>query len=587
MKKLDTFKGKISAKSSDSHIRKTLNDLQQYLENYEEHDAAEIVKRFRDKSQNPKSHKDQLADKQHTKAYIERTQVLENIYKTIKKIQEDMVDEQDTSIKKRPGFFSRSAAKVKNVTKAGANKIKDFNPIDTISNLFSGLMNWKNLLPSLLSGLVSMLSGTVTGISGFLIGMLTSCLRWMARGTFKAGGFLVRAVFKGTKIIGKFALKGAKFFGGVLKRASSIVVRLVSRGLSKIGGLLSDLWRSIKEKVSPTSKRPGPGNSSSKVRIGKSSAGKAIKGARKPGTKINSKSNSKSWPGKAKEAIESIKTKVIPSLKKRGLTKIAGVLGKAVVKLSTRAVPFLGWGLLAYDAYSAAKRSNSLMQFGVNLLDEATGGLISAAIGTENAGEYIESLTFSEQTANSIDTNGTNITSSSPNSPSEQSSTLGNSTVGQDSIDLASSKMARVDGKIENIQNTNVTNNTQSNLSEFYNKFKQYKNFSYYYSKVLQGEMTVDQATRALEQNIEPMTSKSIEINSIDAENIKQAQQQAVAEAVRISAAMDNQVIGFATSATKAVASTTINNSMINIGDFNPNRRVRLDGNKGASVVQG
>ena len=41
--KLDTFKGKITSKSSPKEINKTLTELQAYLEKYEEKDAAKVV----------------------------------------------------------------------------------------------------------------------------------------------------------------------------------------------------------------------------------------------------------------------------------------------------------------------------------------------------------------------------------------------------------------------------------------------------------------------------------------------------------------------------------------------------------------
>ena len=148
--KLDTFKGKITSKSSPKEINKTLTELQAYLEKYEEKDAAKVVDELKSGSSKG-SHQDKILSKQFIKLYSRRTDTLERIAKSIKRMQEDLIDEQDTSIKKR-GIIGKAKSKViggLQATKNAISTVKDKakSGFDMLQGLMSNMLNLKNLLP--------------------------------------------------------------------------------------------------------------------------------------------------------------------------------------------------------------------------------------------------------------------------------------------------------------------------------------------------------------------------------------------------------------------------------------------------------
>lgn len=586
MRKLDTFKGKIDVtKDSKASIDKVLSNLQDYLKNYEETDAAEIVEQLKTVDKNA-SHQDKLLSQNFLKAYQTRTETLDRIEKSIKKIKEDLIDEQDT--KYRPGFFSRAKNKITKAARKTINvgksiKEKAEGTWDFISGLFSKLMNLRNLVPMLIAGAVSFVVGGVKKIAKGLVSMAFSVIKWTGILAFKVAKFVVKTAIGGLKFVGKLLWGSLKFVSGMVKSAGSWIIKIASMGLSKIGGLLSSLWKSIKEKVSPKAKTPGDKNASTS----NSRDAKSTNDSRKRNSKINGKGEDKGWFKKSKEALDSVKKKILPMLESKGLSKVAKAVGSSLLKLTTRAVPFLGWGLLAYDAYTAAKKSDSLTSFGVNLLDEISGGLISASLGDtgdKSAGQYIEALTMESNNSNSSVT-------------SAVSSVTGIATsVSKSSLDIASSSKysypAVVDAIPDNstriaIDGTEVPGDTTvAEFDSFYNKFHNHKHFQWYYNKLLSGEMTLQQATQAITQNIQPSVSNSINITNNRTQELQAAKDQAVAEAVRMAINLDKQVVSHTANMVHHVAVKTHQSTVV-AGDINPNHAIRHTGNRGAGDTQG
>lgn len=593
--KLDTFKSKITSKSSPKEINKTLTELQAYLEKYEEKDAAKVVDELKSGSSKG-SHQDKILSKQFIKLYARRTDTLERIAKSIKRMQEDLIDEQDTSIKKR-GIIGKAKSKViggLQATKNAISTVKDKakSGFDMLQGLMSNMLNLKNLLPMILGGITSMISGVVGGLISTVVGKVLKVVGWIGKIPFKIAGWLIKKVAKVGVAVGKMAFKAVKFIGGMIFKVGSKIAKFALKGLAKLGDMLGDAWRKIKAKVQsavkPKSKAPEP-KAKADAKTGKQASNNAKSQVQKA---AKSKGNEKGWLQKGKEAIESVKKKIIPSLEKTGSKGIAKAVSGALGKVASKAFPIIGWGLLAYDAYSAAKKSDSLTSFGVNLLDEASGGLISLALGNtdgKSAGQYIESLIESGISTDSNANNTSNSSSYSATAAAGASSIAGGV--------LNSPLMSMTNGALMSSDNSGVSvgqvqmlDNNGKPLSpeydRFYNEYHNHKSFSYYNDKIMKGEMTVQEAINALGSPVSPMVNSSTTIVNRKSEELRIVKESAVAEAVKISSMMDKTVISGVSGMVSGVAQSVTEVNM-NIGDTDPNRAITLNGNKAAGGYQG
>lgn len=595
-RKLDVFKGKITSKSTPKEIDKTLADLKAYLEKYEEKDAAKVVDELKSGSSKG-SHQDKILSKQFIKLYSKRTETLENIAKSIKKMQEDLVDEQDTSIKKR-GIIGTAKSKVVGGLKATKNAIstvadKAKSGFDMLGGLMSKLMDLKNLLPMILGGITSMIAGALSGIASFLFGKLFKVIGWIGKIPLKIAGWLIKKVGKVGLTVVKMAFKAVKFIGGMIFKVGSKIAKFALKGLAKLGDMLGNAWRKIKAKVksaiSPKSKADPKAKADAKSKTGKQASNNTKNQVQKA---AKSKGNEKGWLQKGKEAIESVKKKIIPSLEKTGSKGIAKAVGKALGKVASKAFPIIGWGLLAYDAYSAAKKSDSLTSFGVNLLDEASGGLISMALGNtdgKSAGQYIESLIeggiSTDANANNTSNNSSYSATAAVSASSVAGGVLNSPLMSMTNGALTSKDSSGVTvGEVQSVDNKG--NPLGPAYDQFYNEYHNHKSFSYYNDKILKGEMTVQEAISALGSPVSPMVNSSTTIVNRKTEELKMVKDAAVAEAVTISSAMDKTVVSGVSGMMTGVAQTVTNVHM-NVGNMDPNRAITLNGNKAQGDYQG
>lgn len=596
--KLDTFKGKITSKSSPKEINKTLTELQAYLEKYEEKDAAKVVDELKSGSSKG-SHQDKILSKQFIKLYARRTDTLERIAKSIKRMQEDLIDEQDTSIKKR-GIIGKAKSKLVGglqATKNAISTVKDKakSGFDMLQGLMSNMLNLKNLLPMILGGITSMISGVVGGLISTVVGKVLKVVGWIGKIPFKIAGWLIKKVAKVGVAVGKMAFKAVKFIGGMIFKVGSKIAKFALKGLAKLGDMLGDAWRKIKAKVQsavkPKSKAPEP-KAKADAKTGK--AGKQASNNAKSQVQkaAKSKGNEKGWLQKGKEAIESVKKKIIPSLEKTGSKGIAKAVSGALGKVASKAFPIIGWGLLAYDAYSAAKKSDSLTSFGVNLLDEASGGLISLALGNtdgKSAGQYIESLIESGISTDSNANNTSNSSSYSATAAAGASSIAGG-VLNSPLMSMTNSVLTKPDSSGVTVGEVQMLDNKGNPLGpmydRFYNEYHNHKSFSYYNDKIMKGEMTVQEAINALGSPVSPMVNSSTSIVNRKSEELRIVKESAVAEAVKISSMMDKTVISGVSGMVSGVAQSVTEVNM-NIGDTDPNRAITLNGNKAAGGYQG
>lgn len=596
--KLDTFKGKITSKSSPKEINKTLTELQAYLEKYEEKDAAKVVDELKSGSSKG-SHQDKILSKQFIKLYARRTDTLERIAKSIKRMQEDLIDEQDTSIKKR-GIVGKAKSKLVGglqATKNAISTVKDKakSGFDMLQSMMINMLNLKNLLPMILGGITSMIAGVVGGLVSKLVSKVLKVVGWIGKLPFKIAGWLIKKVAKVGVAVGKMAFKAVKFIGGMIFKVGSKIAKFALKGLAKLGDMLGDAWRKIKAKVksavSPKSKASADAKAKAdaKTKTGKQASNNTKSQVQKA---AKSKGNEKGWLQKGKEAIESVKKKIIPSLEKTGSKGIAKAVSGALGKVASKAFPIIGWGLLAYDAYSAAKKSDSLTSFGVNLLDEASGGLISLALGNtdgKSAGQYIESLI---EGGISTDSNANNTSNSSSYSATAAvgASSVAGGVLNSPLMSMTNSALTKPDSPGVSVGQVQMLDNNGKPLSpeydRFYNEYHNHKSFSYYNNKIMKGEMTVQEAINALGSPVSPMVNSSTTIVNRKSEELRIVKESAVAEAVKISSMMDKTVISGVSGMVSGVAQSVTEVNM-NVGDTDPNRAITLNGNKAAGGYQG
>ena len=596
--KLDTFKGKITSKSSPKEINKTLTELQEYLEKYEEKDAAKVVDELKSGSSKG-SHQDKILSKQFIKLYARRTDTLERIAKSIKRMQEDLIDEQDTSIKKR-GIVGKAKSKLVGglqATKNAISTVKDKakSGFDMLQSMMSNMLNLKNLLPMILGGITSMIAGVVGGLVSKLVSKVLKVVGWIGKLPFKIAGWLIKKVAKVGVAVGKMAFKAVKFIGGMIFKVGSKIAKFALKGLAKLGDMLGDAWRKIKAKVksavSPKSKASADAKAKAdaKTKTGKQASNNTKSQVQKA---AKSKGNEKGWLQKGKEAIESVKKKIIPSLEKTGSKGIAKAVSGALGKVASKAFPIIGWGLLAYDAYSAAKKSDSLTSFGVNLLDEASGGLISLALGNtdgKSAGQYIESLIEGGISTDSNANNTSNSNSYSATAAVGASSVAGG-VLNSPLMSMTNSVLTKPDSSGVTVGEVQMLDNKGNPLGpmydRFYNEYHNHKSFSYYNDKIMKGEMTVQEAINALGSPVSPMVNSSTCIVNRKSEELRIVKESAVAEAVKISSMMDKTVISGVSGMVSGVAQSVTEVNM-NVGDTDPNRAITLNGNKASGGYQG
>ena len=596
--KLDTFKGKITSKSSPKEINKTLTELQAYLEKYEEKDAAKVVDELKSGSSKG-SHQDKILSKQFIKLYARRTDTLERIAKSIKRMQEDLIDEQDTSIKKR-GIIGKAKSKLVGglqATKNAISTVKDKakSGFDMLQSMMSNMLNLKNLLPMILGGITSTIAGVVGGLVSKLVSKVLKVVGWIGKLPFKIAGWLIKKVAKVGVAVGKMAFKVVKFIGGMIFKVGSKIAKFALKGLAKLGDMLGDAWRKIKAKVksavSPKSKASADAKAKAdaKTKTGKQASNNTKSQVQKA---AKSKGNEKGWLQKGKEAIESVKKKIIPSLEKTGSKGIAKAVSGALGKVASKAFPIIGWGLLAYDAYSAAKKSDSLTSFGVNLLDEASGGLISLALGNtdgKSAGQYIESLI---EGGISTDSNANNTSNSSSYSATAAvgASSVAGGVLNSPLMSMTNSALTKPDSSGVTVGEVQMLDDKGNPLGpmydRFYNEYHNHKSFSYYNNKIMKGEMTVHEAINALGSPVSPMVNSSTTIVNRKSEELRIVKESAVAEAVKISSMMDKTVISGVSGMVSGVAQSVTEVNM-NVGDTDPNRAITLNGNKAAGGYQG
>lgn len=596
--KLDTFKGKITSKSSPKEINKTLTELQAYLEKYEEKDAAKVVDELKSGSSKG-SHQDKILSKQFIKLYARRTDTLERIAKSIKRMQEDLIDEQDTSIKKR-GIVGKAKSKLVGglqATKNAISTVKDKakSGFDMLQSMMSNILNLKNLLPMILGGITSMIAGVVGGLVSKLVSKVLKVVGWIGKLPFKIAGWLIKKVAKVGVAVGKMAFKAVKFIGGMIFKVGSKIAKFALKGLAKLGDMLGDAWRKIKAKVksavSPKSKASADAKAKAdaKTKTGKQASNNTKSQVQKA---AKSKGNEKGWLQKGKEAIESVKKKIIPSLEKTGSKGIAKAVSGALGKVASKAFPIIGWGLLAYDAYSAAKKSDSLTSFGVNLLDEASGGLISLALGNtdgKSAGQYIESLIEGGISTDSNANNTSNSYSYSATAAAGASSIAGG-VLNSPLMSMTNSALTKPDSSGVTVGQVQMLDDKGNPLGpmydRFYNEYHNHKSFSYYNNKIMKGEMTVQEAINALGSPVSPMVNSSTTIVNRKSEELRIVKESAVAEAVKISSMMDKTVISGVSGMVSGVAQSVTEVNM-NVGDTDPNRAITLNGNKASGGYQG
>lgn len=578
--KLDTFKGKITAKSTPQEISKTLSSLQEYLEKYEEKDASKVIEQLKT---NTGSHQDKLLSKQFIKLYSKRTEVLKDIAKSVKRMQEDLIDEQDTSIKKR-GIIGKAKSKVvgglrktKNAISTVADKAKS--GLDFIGDIFSKLSDLKSLIPMIIGGIASFITGIAGAIASFVLLKVLKVAKWIFKLPFKIAKFVIKNVAKLGKFVVKIAFKAVKFIGGMVVKLGVKLAKFTAKGLAKLREWLSNAWGKIKSKIS---------SKASKVtNTVKNAASKVSNTVKNQVQKLaKPKGDEKSWLKKGKEAIEGIKKKVIPSLEKAGSKGVAKAVGKALGKIASKAFPIIGWGLLAYDAYNASKKSDSLTSFGVNLLDEASGGLISLALGDtkgKDAGHYIEDLISGDEKPRGDQAgpvNGSNIASSGTSS---SGSSVNASNLTSDMNRILNYKDST---SSNNVTNVNNLKNSSSEYSSFYNNYNNNKNFSYYNEKVLNGDMTVQEAIEALSSPVQPLVNSTTNIENSKYEELKMVKDAAVAESTQIAAQMSKAVLNGSSNMISTVQQSNTEYNM-NFGDMNPNNKFLNNGNQAPGSYQG
>ena len=394
--KLDKFKGRIDfKKDSKAKIDRTLKQLSDYLNSYNEDEASKIIDEFVPAS-GPSDNKEYVNElKMHSK-------LMGTISYNLKKIREDLIDEQENKLKLGKAEWKNKGKDIIKTEKPLSPEAKKMqsNPLDWLK---------KNLLGNLLGSLLPK-----------LLKSLLSPIKWILAGLFAAGKLGAKLIMKGVKSV---IIAGLKAGGWIFKKVKGAFASLWSKyatpRLDAMTNKIKDLGASIlnkgknvlnKGKDLVKNKIKGIGEFFKKAgsRLGindlatkgmtkvKSAAGKAknlIKPAKIP------KALKKVWDV-LKKKVMSIGTKLGSALSRSpGAGKVlAKNLPKALGKFASKFIPGVGWALLAYAVYSAHKKSSGAVSFAVNLIDEVTGGLLGLGIQAgsdfngDNLGEYVSNL---------------------------------------------------------------------------------------------------------------------------------------------------------------------------------------------------
>lgn len=412
--KIDKFKGRLDFKNdSKDKISKTLSDLRDYLNKYGEDEAAAIVKQFEQSGGNN--------DKAHIefkKLYEVRTNVLKGIAADIKRIQKDLIDEQGQKAKSGKASWKTKGKEVLGKTKDIATKAKDkekslFDRIKDalFGNLLGALVG--KVLKAILKPLKWILAG-LFGIGKFGAKLVFKAVKGILFAGLKAGGW----IFK--KMTGVFSQLWTKFatpaLTGMADKIKSLSSSLLDKG-KDLTGKGKDVAGSAATKVADFIKGAGSKVATfvadSKVQQSAIKGFDAVKGfAGSAATKVvevgkgaagfMSKGIKASW-GILKDKVMSIGGKIVQAFSKKGGPAAGSAIAKKMPsilgKFASKFIPGIGWALLAYDVYSAFKKSDGAISFAVNLIDEVTGGLLGMAVSAsvtdfdgENLGAYISNL---------------------------------------------------------------------------------------------------------------------------------------------------------------------------------------------------
>lgn len=540
MKKLNKFKGKIDFSASPEQISKVLDELKSYLNSYGEDEAADIVEKLKGNSSGSKpSHQEKLQTKEFLKKYEDRNETLRKIAKSIKQIQEDLHDEQDTSYKKRgkvKSAVSKVYHKVTGAAKSVINKAKDFSLMDLLS-LGKGLLGILGSIGSFFSALPGMalglLGGGLVSLGLWVLGKFYSATKWFGKQLVRLGVWLVRTSIK----VGKWVWNQAKRLGKWVFEKTKGIAKWLWEGVTVaakwLGGKFKSVWEWLKKKTGFDTKKgptkptkPDPKNSKAKT-------------AATNGKKTPAKNKGKSWIDKGKEAVSKMK-EVAGKLGGKGFGKLAKAIGKAAAAVGTRAIPFAGWALLGYDAYQAARKSDSLINFGVNLLDEISFGAISTLVnfnGYDSVGHYVEAIMEGKinapaesESANSASTQSTANSSVNGNSvelarkemqenaKAKESETKKAKAAGKALLTSAEFKKLSEDGKLKYIYNNNLEKHTE---------------FDRLIEKWTNGEMTLDEVYQVISGGASPSKISNVPLASINQTEALAIKEAAVVEATQ------------------------------------------------------
>lgn len=408
MRKLDKFIGRITSKDPRAKIQKTLTDLENYLRQYEENEAAEIVEFFRESGSQGLSEQEINQQKEQRarveKGFKNHTHTLEKLYKKIAKIQEDLIDEQNTATKAgKANWVTKSKEKIKRVKESKSLEKLKKSPLQWLKEaLFGGMLGQlakallaKMSLPliaaatAILGGALAvgkwgfkLIAKTVTKLVTSALGKATDFLKLQARKTWDS--FIQPKV---SKVLDKIKPKNKR---GSRPPGSNQLPE--SRAMRSVGKFFESLSGQVQRAKSFGSQTLSKAKTSITNNITKAKDFAKSLGTKDPGfTKA-----SKGWSS-LKDRVLSIGNKILNRFKKTGAkgkvaSKLASKLPKAMGKFASKFVPGIGLALLAYDAYAAAKKSDSIVSFAVNLIDQVSGGLLGLGLGQENLGEYVSNL---------------------------------------------------------------------------------------------------------------------------------------------------------------------------------------------------
>ena len=576
--KLDTFKGKITSKSTPKEITKTLSSLQSYLEKYEEKEASAVIEQL--KFNKSGTHQDKVLSKQFIKLYSKRTEMLESIAKSVSKMQRDMIDEQDTSIKKIG--IRKKVGKVAKGAKSIANKIVEATKSagNFISDLFSKLTDLKSLIPWIIGGITSTLTGLASKIALKILGGAKSILFWMIKIPLKIAKWIGGKIIK---VLGKAFAKLGMWMGGLMRKAGAKVASWVSKMVGKMGSAMGKVWSNLKN-----------------IKVGKTVA-KAVTTVKNAGSKVAGKVAGVakavtakipkpvvSGIGKIKDSIKMISEKVpkvLSKIKLPGAGKAAGLIGKTAVSMLGKIASGVGIAFLAYNAYTAYKKSNSAISFGINLLDEVSGGLIDALFGDKggkSVGEYLESFINDKmEPPSSPEVKNAQASANSQNAGTGNSA---NSSGANNANSSTPEKITFSETK-EVIRDSTVSRQYLKLVEEYGDKMSP-EQFDEYHHILSQDPSKITEIERRIKTDSNLINAQTTNIQSIRNEELINIKNQAVQEASQIALNMNKTAV--AGMAGTMMGAQVMNQTNISIGQMhNPYTIYQPRGNLRPGATQG